>query len=72
MSESTVDRHVYMFLNRMVYTTYNLTNLEAIKIEYISSQGTLISKILKFKNSNLTPKILQRTSEITLTMVTKI
>lgn len=47
MSESRVDRHVYMFINRMVYTTYNLTNLEAIKIEYISSQGTLISKILK-------------------------
>lgn len=34
MSESTVDRHVYMFLNRMVYTTYNLTDLEAIKVEY--------------------------------------
>lgn len=50
MSESTVDRHVYIFLNRMVYTTYNLTNLEAIKIEYtiISLRGTLISKILKF------------------------
>lgn len=50
MSGSRVDRHVYMFLNRMVYTTYNLTNLEAIKIEYISIslQGTLISKILKF------------------------
>lgn len=34
MSESTVDRHVYMFLNRMVYTTYNHTDLEAIKVEY--------------------------------------
>lgn len=34
MSESTVDRHVYMFLNRTVYTAYNLTDLEAIKVEY--------------------------------------
>lgn len=34
MSESTVDRHVYMFLNRMVYTTYNHTDPEAIKVEY--------------------------------------
>lgn len=47
---------VYVFLNRMVYTTYNLTNLKAIKIEYtsISSRGTLISKILKL-NSDLSP-----------------
>lgn len=34
MSESSVDRHVYIFLNRMVYTVYNFTNLEASKIEY--------------------------------------
>lgn len=34
MSESTVDRHVYMFLNRTVYTAYNLTDPEAIKVEY--------------------------------------
>lgn len=44
MSESTVDRHVYMFLDRMVYTAYNLTDQEAIKVEYTrtSSQTTLI------------------------------
>lgn len=45
MSESTVDRHVYMFLNRMVYTTYNLTDLEAIKVEYTHTylhEATLI------------------------------
>lgn len=27
---------VHVYLNRMVYTTYNLTNLKAIKIEYTS------------------------------------
>ena len=36
MLGSTVDRKVYIFLNRMVYTTYNLTNLKAIKIAYTS------------------------------------
>lgn len=50
MSESTVDRHVYTFLNRMVYTAYNLTDPEANEIEYTrtSSQATLIIQILKF------------------------
>lgn len=62
-----------MFLNRLAYKTHNRTNLEAIKMEYttLSPCGTLISKILNIENSNLTPpQLLQRTSELTLTMVT--
>lgn len=49
MSESTVDRHVYMFLNRLVYTAYNLIDPEANDVEYTrtSAQATLITQILK-------------------------
>lgn len=71
MSESTVDRHVYIFLHRMVYTAYNCTGPEAAKVEYTrtSSQATLIiqnTQTLKFY-SDPPPPILQRTFEIILT-----
>lgn len=70
MSESTVDRHVYMFLNKMVYTAYNLTDPEANEVRiythiFTSNTDNSNTQILKLYSDP--PAILQRTSEIILT-----